>query len=147
MKIPLKTFSGWCLAILAAAISISLCRTPFEEGSWTNIDPNTRGITRVDVRFICQDQILNGQPCCPTGPAYYVRLLGSCYPSDCDWGEVGARRLSSGHIYAYYDHGFARRYVYLMPSAYLPNTLWMYMYTDFVDPARRDYSLQQWFTE
>jgi hypothetical protein len=59
-----------------------------------------------------------------------------------DWGEVGAQRLSSGHIYAVYDQGFARRYVYAKMSQYRPGQLWVYTWTDFTDP---DYELQNWF--
>lgn len=145
MKIHLKPFQKIIGLFLILFIGMSLCVLPFVEGNWSNIDSNTRGITKVNVKFICQDQILNGVPCCPPGPAYYVHLWGKCHPSDCDWGEVPARRLDSGHIYATYDHGFAKRYVYIKKSSYRPNTLWMYMYTDFTDPARPDYSMHQWF--
>lgn len=56
---------------------------------------------------MCQDQIDNGQPY-PPGPPWYMRIFGKCHPTDCDWGQVGAQRLSTGHIYATYDQGFAR---------------------------------------
>lgn len=145
MKISARKLLNIFGLLLIPFFTMGLCVTPFEEGQWTNTDPNTRGITKLSLRFICQDQILNGVPCCPTGPPYYIHLYGKCYPSDCDWGEVGARRLESGHIYAMYDQGFAKRYVYMRESSYRPNTLWVYIYTDFADPNRRDYSMHQWF--
>ena len=143
MLLKRMLFSLAC--IFAACLFMGLCVTPFEQGNWSNIDRNTRGITRVDVKFFCQDQVLNGVPCCPTGDPYRVHLYGSCSPSDCDWGEVTARRLPSGHIYAYYNQGFARRHDYLKPSSYREGALWMYIYTDFTDPGRRDYSAHYWF--
>ena len=137
-------------AALAAATAATpqhaaaLCATPQEAGSWANADPYTRSVTRSDLRSVCQDQSLTGQPY-PPGPPWYVHLWGQCSPSDCDWGEVGATRLSSGHIYAYYDQGFARRYVYAKLSAHRPGQLWVYTRTDFVDPSRADYESHNWF--
>lgn len=132
------------VAGLAADDASALCATPPEQGSWVNTDPNTRSLTRIQLRFVCKDQILNGQPY-PPGPEWYVRVFGKCYPTDCDWGEVGARRLDSGHIYAVYDQGFAKRYVYARMSQYRPGQLWVYTSTDFVDPNRADYTTQNWF--
>jgi len=133
--------------ITLSNISFAQCSQPPEEGNWVNTDSNTRSITRVTTRFICQDQVLNGQPCCPTGPAWYIHLYGSCSPTACDWGEVGAQRLSTGHIYGFYDQGFAKRYVYIKMSQYQPGKLWMYIYNDFVDPNRADYEIQTWFNK
>lgn len=45
-------------------------------GKWTNTDPNTRGITRLEFRS--------------SGGAIWVHAWGSCSPQDCDWGEVRA---------------------------------------------------------
>lgn len=143
------------LVMLAAAAAITfsvgaappaqaLCITPPEEGAWRNIDADTRGITRVRLRSVCQDVVLNGEPY-PPGPPWYVHLFGKCHPTDCDWGEVGATRLSGGHIYAYYNQGFARRHVFARMSQYLPGDLWVYIYTDFTDPARPDYAMHNWF--
>jgi hypothetical protein len=57
--------------------------TPEEEGAWGNYDSNTRTITQINVRFQCQDQIINGQPY-PPGSPYYLHLWGACSPTDCD---------------------------------------------------------------
>jgi hypothetical protein len=74
-----------------------------------------------------------------------MHIFGRCTPTDCDWGEIGAQRLSTGHIYAVYNQGFATRYVYARMSQYRPGQLWVYTYTDFADPGRPDYELQNWF--
>ena len=154
MKRHLPLLAGVAVGIVAATLSLSaapapdhdlLCITPLEAGNWTNADPNTRSLTRVDLRFVCQDQILNGE-LYPPGPAWYMHLLGKCHPTDCDWGEVGAQRLESDHIYATYSHGFARRWVYARMSQYRPGQLWVYLYTDFTDPSRPDYEVHNWFT-
>jgi len=128
-----------------SSVATVLCQTPQEAGNWTNTDPNTRSLTRIDLRFVCQDQILNGQ-LYPPGPAWFTHVFGKCHPTDCDWMEVGAQRLEAGHVFAFYDQGFARRYVYARMSQYRPGQLWVYTYTDFVDPNRPDYDVHNWFT-
>lgn len=58
-------------AVLAATVAQpaaqALCAEQEEDGQWVNTDANTRGITRAHLRFVCQDQILNGEPY-PPGP-------------------------------------------------------------------------------
>jgi len=141
----LLVFTALVLFAFAPQPALAQCAAQSEEGAWINADPNTNSITRIQLRFICQDQILNGQPY-PPGPPWYIHVFGKCHPSDCDWGEVGAQRLSTNHIYGYYDQGFAKRYVYARMSQYRPGQLWVYIHTDFTDPNRPDYDLQNWFT-
>ena len=145
LLLPLATLVAVAmLVVLAPQLVEALCIQPEEEGSWVNTDPDTRSLTRIQLRFVCQDQILNGEPY-PPGPPWYVHVYGKCHPSDCDWGEVGASRLGGGHIYAFYNQGFARRYVYAKMSAYRPGQLWVYTWTDFTDPGRADYGVHNWF--
>lgn len=136
--------TAFVLATVLPAPAAALCAEQEEDGSWVNTDPDTRSITRVQLRFVCQDVILNGEPH-PPGPPWYAHLYGKCHPTDCDWGEVGARRLGTGHIYATYDHGFAKRYVYAKMSMYRPGQLWVWVWTDFTDPGRPDYGVHNWF--
>jgi hypothetical protein len=137
-------------AVLAVASSQSIfaqCVTPFEEGNWVNIDAATHGITRINVTFTCQDQVLNGQPY-PPGAPFHLHLFGKCTPSDCNWGVADGHPVTIGStrwIYSFYDQGFAKRYVYIKPSTLFPGDLYMWMYTDFVDPSRGDYVLTNWF--
>jgi hypothetical protein len=142
----LKTAIVFVVVIVPLNI-YSLCVTPFEEGNWQNIDGATRGITKVNVTFNCQDVVLNGE-LYPPGPPFKIHMFGKCHPSDCDWGVADAHRVTIGStnwIRAYYDHSFARRYVYIKPSTLYPGKLFMWMYTDFSDAARPDYILRNWF--
>jgi hypothetical protein len=45
-------------------------------GLWRNHDPNTGGITRVDLS--------------QSGSAVQIRMWGRCHPADCDWGQPAA---------------------------------------------------------
>lgn len=130
--------------VLLAGTARASCIAQPEDGAWINTDPATRSLTRIRLRFVCQDQVINGQ-LYPPGPPWYTHVFGKCTPADCDWGEVGAQRIGSGHVYAVYDQGFAKRYVYAKMSAYRPGQLWVWTYTDFTDPARPDYAVDNWF--
>lgn len=122
----------------------ALCVQPEEEGNWVNTDPATRSITRIQLRFVCQDQIMNGQPY-PPGAPWYIHIYGKCHPTDCNWGEVGAQRLGTDHIFGVFYQGFATRYVYAKMSQYRPGQLWVYTWTDFANPSRPDYGSHNWF--
>jgi hypothetical protein len=137
------------LAVAAGAAppaADALCVTPQEQGNWANINPNTRSITRAQLRFVCQDQILNGQPY-PPGPPWYVRLFGKCTPTDCDWGEVGATRQADGWIRATYTFGFKTSYVWLKTYAYNGRTyLRVYVDNRFAPgDGRANYVTDEWF--
>jgi hypothetical protein len=74
--------------------AVGQCSSPFEQGTWFNIDPSTRGITKIEVNFSCNDQVQcgvdsSGKVTCTTpGPPYQLHLWGKCSPSDCDWGTA-----------------------------------------------------------
>jgi hypothetical protein len=50
-------------------------------GSWTNVDPNTRGLTKLDIAV--------------TGASVQVQGWGRCHPTDCDWGMAQAQAFAS----------------------------------------------------
>jgi hypothetical protein len=51
-------------------------------GGWTNTDPATRGITRLNIRV--------------DGSNLFVEAWGKCHPTDCKWPEVQATPFSEG---------------------------------------------------
>jgi hypothetical protein len=129
------------LSGLYAAPAMALCVTPAEVGSWHNVNPDTRGITRANIRFQCQDQILNGQPY-PPGKPFYIRLFGKCHPTDCAWAEAGADSIAGGWKRGTLDQGFAVRTIRF--KTYPDGRLRVLIDTDFRDPARADYRMDEW---
>ena len=139
--------SGMLVLFMVATPAKAQCIAQQEVGSWVNADLNTRSLTRADLRFTCQDQVLNGEPY-PPGPPWHMHLWGKCSPTDCDWSEIGAESVTIGsrtYVHAIYHQGFATRYVYADMSLYRPGQLWIWMWTDFADPGRADYESQNWF--
>jgi hypothetical protein len=118
-----------------------------EYGNWVNADPNARGIARIELRDCQPVTVCDGDTCqIQYDVGWVMHTYGKCSPSNCDWGWTsGQRRLSSGQIPGTYDQGFAKRYVYAKMSQYRPGQLWVHWRTDFVDPGRADYELQEWF--
>jgi hypothetical protein len=118
-----------------------------EYGNWVNADPNARGIARIELRDCQSVTVCDGDICqIQYDVGWVMHTYGKCSPSNCDWGWTrGQRRLSSGQIPGTYDQGFAKRYVYAKMSQYRSGQLWVYWRTDFVDPGRADYELQEWF--
>ena len=51
----------------------------FIEGKWKNVDPDTRGLTTLDITV--------------DGDRVKVHAWGKCHPTDCDWGVVDATAL------------------------------------------------------
>lgn len=145
---------GVVIAVLVGSAVASMCIIPQEEGAWQNYDPNTRGITHLNFRMECRDDshtTCNGNICHTTfavAPHYFISLWGSCSPSDCRWGEVEGTALSgsmAGWYYFFYNQGFAKRYVYARTYPEWPGWLRLWIYTDFTDPARADYTMDDWF--
>ena len=87
--------SGMLVLFMVATPAKAQCIAQQEVGSWVNADPNTRSLTRADLRFTCQDQVLNGEPY-PPGPPWHMHLWGKCSPTDCDWSEIGADSVTIG---------------------------------------------------
>lgn len=153
-KIPMASIVCLLATVLVGSVIASMCIIPPEEGNWVNNDPATRGITRANFRMECRDASethCSGGICWTTSavePHYFLRLFGSCTPTDCDWGEVegiAATGSLEGWYYFYYDHGFAKRYVYVRTYPQWPGWLRVWIYTDFTSPSRQDYVMDDWF--
>lgn len=90
-------------------------------GSWVNVDPNTREITRIRIQFKCNDVLAIPEGATPAqvaelrsrlGRKWTVRLWGKCHPRDCSWGGANAEPMPVGgaeNLLARYDQGFATR--------------------------------------
>lgn len=62
------------------------------DGQWENVDPATRGMTRLVI-----GQRADGQ--------WFMHGFGKCHPTDCDWGETPAV-LSGDALIGVYAFGF-----------------------------------------
>ena len=126
---------------LTAGAASASCLAQSEDDNWRNVDSNTRSITRANLRFVCQDTVVNGQ-IYPPGAPWYIKLWGACTPSDCAWNEVPAKRLDNGWIFGRIDQGFAKREIWAKMSG---QRLRVYIRTDFTDPNREDYTSNNYF--
>ena len=65
------------VGVLVVALSCSAYAAIGQfEGKWKNVDPNTRGLTTLDIGV--------------SGDRVNVHAWGKCHPTDCDWGTVDA---------------------------------------------------------
>lgn len=154
---PIRYFALVLLLFLGAfEAQAGLCITPAEAGGWRNYNSATRSITKLDFRMECRDASVthcSGNICSTTSavaPHYFIRLFGSCSPTDCPWGEVEGVRLSGnldGWYYFTYNQGFAQRYVYARTYSQWPGWLRLYIWNDFSDPGRTDYASDEWFVK
>jgi len=132
-----------------------LCVTPPETGSWRNSNSATRSITSIAFRMECRSAnwgTCSGNICTTTvgavSPHYFIKLWGKCYPQDCYWGEAEGTKQTGAYDGWYrfnFDQGFARRYVWVKTYPQWPGWLRLYIWTDFADPRRADYAIDEWF--
>ncbi len=115
-----KTVLAGSILVAAAAIAPTaparaLCAAPENEailGMWRNVNANTRGITQLEIDYVCDDVRLcpEGGECSQVGAGYVVRAWGACSPTDCEWGATEADyRDSTAHLTAVFDPGFAEK--------------------------------------
>ena len=123
----------------------ALCAAQQMQGTWTNTNALTTGITRIVINFPCNDV----QPSTPDPNT--VRVWGKCSPSDCDWGEqeIGYEFWSEAaaqytHVDATYDQGFARKTlrIFLLEDG----RLFVFRETRYND-SRRDFSKGEFFVK
>lgn len=69
-------------------------------GTWTNVDGDTRGLTKVQITKV--------------GSEHKVQAWGACEPTDCDWGKTDLTMLGTSvsdttpndYAFGEWDHGF-----------------------------------------
>jgi hypothetical protein len=116
------------------------------EGTWRNINPNTPGITRVDLTVAgCGDadfcDVETG--ICTTQPTTYtIGVYGKCHPTDCDWGARTTTDMGGSWHRAIYRQAWATDYVWVKAYDYHGRTrLRVRVHTDFTDAdGRTDYT-------
>lgn len=103
--------------------STSFQSTTTFNGLWTNLNPETRGITQVEFRM--------------DGETIYVKMWGACSPTDCDWGEESASLADSedGVFTVVWDHGFSEATQHL--ALLSDGTLLVNTFTQFMDDSGR----------
>jgi len=99
-------------------------------GTWNNVDPNTGGITKLEIATM--------------GASAKVHAWGSCHPTDCDWGTVQAQAFapdvstdvasSADTLIAIYDSGFSKTTLVIKPAG---NRLSVDAYDRFTDNSGR----------
>jgi len=96
------------VTLVVATAPAFVCAQDPLRGEWVNVDPNTRGVTRLLLTPRCEDR---GE----RAGTWTLRMFGSCTPTDCDWGDTTAR-LRGGTFTAAYDQGFVVRDVTIEPQ-------------------------------
>jgi hypothetical protein len=129
---------------MATTKARAACVEPNEAGEWKNVASQNAAIHKIALRFICQDQVVNGQ-LYPPGPPWRMRVWGKCESTSCDWGEVAAKPLADGSVYAVYSRAGVARHVWAKPSRHRPGQLWVYTRIDSKDSNSGDNGSQDWF--
>src|SRR3982750_4968948 len=128
MKRPVSNlFLVLTFLVLSGASFAQSQPQPQFEGEWINVDPKTRGLTRL---VISREE--NG---------WGIQAWGRCHPSDCVWGIVPLEPIgksvtdsSFNRGFAIWDPGFATNYVTLRLEK---GHLFAEMITIFKDRSRR----------
>jgi hypothetical protein len=131
-----KTFLGFAaLVLMLAAQSIAHAQINQFSGAWENVDPNTSGVTKLNIKefTIFGIQVVT------------VRAWGQCHPTDCDWGTVSATayapnvssnlQATARALTATYNPGFAVKLMVVRPLR--GGRLRADVYTRFTDGSGR----------
>ena len=106
-------------------------------GEFYNVDAATRGVTRIELRRVCNTVSVNGSP---TFAGYALQMWGACSPTDCKFPTVMLRKSKrrTGVYFGSIDQGYAKRHVTVYP--YGSSQFGVTMRTDFKAASRRDYT-------
>ncbi|MCK9441921.1 MAG: hypothetical protein M0Q13_10940 [Methanothrix sp.] len=128
----MKIFLSFVTACLLLLISLSTCTASLAQfaGDWSNVDPNTGGITKLSIAI--------------SGDSANVHVWGKCHPTDCDWGAVAAFAFApdvssdpvsqAQALMAIFDAGFSETTLFINPQG---SRLSVQSYTRFKDSSGR----------
>ena len=124
---------SWPLAASLAFVGPTArarCDPPPHLGTW--IAHPTRGIlARLEVRFLCQDAVINGVPH-PIGAPHTLAVWVPCGADRCGWGEVTARFDGTGYAATYHE-GHATHTLEVRASRVYPGELYVSLFVDAHD--------------
>ena len=120
------------VGILLIALSNSTYAAIGEfEGKWQSVDPNTSGLTALDISLI--------------GDQVKVHAWGKCHPTDCDWKIVDATTFASNvrsalpsnaqTLMAVFKTSFSESILVIDPTEW--NKLRVQLLTRFTDQSGR----------
>lgn len=128
-------FSLAAFILALAAHSAAFAQISQFEGNWENVDANTSGVTRLNIKTLNLFGI----------KIVTLRTFGKCHPTDCDWGTVSATAYAPGvssdldttarSLTATYNPGFAVKLVVVRPLS--GERLQADVYTRFTDGSGR----------
>ncbi len=139
MKKMIVTVSSFLLLLLLHQ-SVSWASINQFTGTWVNTDPDTRGITKLEIK--------------KQGSSVRLHAWGQCHPEDCDWGEVpaflyahsvSANMMQTGKVIsANFKTGFNQTLVIVKPTG--KNRITAETFTRFTDGSNRsNYTSSQTF--
>lgn len=89
-------------------------------GEWVNVDPNTRGMTRLNITR-------------KTNTAGSMHGFGSCSPQDCDWGEIPST-FGGDQMTGVYRFGFKDLHITVRRTG---DQLHATLFSDYAEDDRR----------
>jgi hypothetical protein len=119
------------LLIIFTAGSVAFASLQDFSGRWTNIDPNTRGVTILNIKV--------------SGFHVIVQAWGKAHPADIDWGQVEATPYApdvsfnlianTQALLATYSNNFSKKFIIIRSAG--NDRLTVDLYTTFTDNSGR----------
>lgn len=128
------------LSLIAVILLVAISNLAFAaltdfSGKWVNVDPNTRGITKLDIQI--------------SGNSATVQAWGKASPADIDWGRINAvpfapnvstsPAATTRTLMAIYDTNFCKRYLIIHSGG---SRISVEVYTVFTDNSNRSNYLE-----
>ena len=126
--------------VLGSGTSFASCLFPIENGKWVNVNSSSPRITTTTLSTDCKDPSIGWS-------RQNINLLQNCFWFQCSFGNGIVTRWGSWWK-TVINKGSVKHYVY---ARYYPGAsvfsdrLRVYIWTDYVNPALKDFSSNEWF--
>lgn len=152
----LIVIAGAFLAHMATGLKVhaqqrttsTLCQASDLHGDWTNIEPDTDGMTRVVIDTCATEHDEeDGTGVARPGNITLMRPFGACSPNDCDWGAETAEDKHDGWIRTIHDFASKTSHVWAKTYEHHGRTyLRLWVVNNFSDERERDdLTTDEWF--